>query len=388
MQRSSSNDYRKFIENKTCVVVAPSGQLGGKGLCDFIESFDYVVKTNNMYRPMHLNGDLGRRVDILYCPPVGKALVDNEEFLSSRCKLLCFLPSFKSQWKIAHEKLLRSMRNLKVSVKRPDQKEKADCNSKFNSVPLTGVYAINDLLRHGAKKVYALGFDFYRSAYSINQFIDQRPILNGWHNHVQDMKFLQNLIQTEKRFECDYNLKLILDREFNKEHNPQNWLFRTFAEEFDFYLKKYKNSKIILTRSINDKVFKNMIPLINSKFKGEIFCIAQKAYSLENKFDKKNILRSKSRDLLEMPLDLIQKHEHDGFELMVCPYNGEPFYTYKNIVEIAVKLNIQHLLLVSESGNTRLFNNLPIMLQSIQEYEQNFTNLMILHDKYGKHSIL
>ena len=73
---------------------------------------------------------------------------------------------------------------------------------------------------------------------------------------------------------------------------------------------------------------------------------------------------------------------------MICPYNGEPLYKYKNMVEIALELNIKQILFVSESGNTRIFNNLTSMLKSIEEYEQNFTNLMILHDKYGKYSIL
>ena len=388
MQIFNSNSYKRLLDNKTCIVVAPSGQLERKGLCDFIESFDYVVKTNNMYRSRYLNFDLGRRVDIIYCPPVGNALIDSKELLSSKSQLLCFLPSFKPQWKTAHEKLLRTIKNIDIHVKKPDQKEKTDCASKFESVPLTGVYAINDLLRHGAKQVYALGFDFYRSGYSIKQFTDQTPISNGWHNHIQDMKFIDNLIQTEERFECDNNLKSILDKELNKRYKTQDWLLKNFSEQFNSYLKKFVNSKIILTRTINDKVFKNIIPLIKGKFKGEIFCLAQKGYPLKNKFNKRNILRSESRDFIEIPQDSIKKSEYNGFELIVCPYNGEPLYTYRNIVEIAVKLKIKHLLFVSETGNTRIFNNLPSMLQSIEEYEQNFTKLMILHDKYGKYSIV
>ena len=388
MQRSSSNDYRKFIENKTCVVVAPSGQLERKGLCDFIESFDYVVKTNNMYRPQHLNDDLGRRVDILYCPPVGKALVDSEEFLSSRCKFLCFLPSFKSQWKIAHEKLLRSIKNLKISVKMPDQNEKADCASKFNSVPLTGVYAINDLLNQGAKKVFALGFDFYRSGYSIKQFTDETPILNGWHDHVQDMEFIENLIQNEERFDCDNNLKSILDHEFNKKHNSQDWFFKNFSEQFNFYLTKFRRSKILLARTINEKAFANMLPVIKRNFEGDVFCLAQKGFPLKGKFHQSRVTRSVEKDSIKISPELAKSLRNLRFKLMICPYNGEPLYKYKNIVEIALELNIEKILFVSESGNTRIFSNLPLMLQSIEEYEQNFTNLMILHDKYGKYSIL
>ena len=388
MRKYNALEYRKFIENKTCIVVAPSGQLKDKCLSSFIDSFDCVVKTNLSYLRQNLNNDLSKRIDVVYLPAVGKKIFKTKDYLSSGCKIMAFLPFFKPHWEKAHTKFIKSKIDLDIAYKVPDEKEKIDCNRKFKSVPLTGIYAINDLLNHGAKKVFALGFDFYRSGYSIKQFTDETPILNGWHDHLQDMKFIENLIQNEEKFDCDINLKFILDRELNIQHNSQDWFFKNFSEQFNFYLKKFRRSKILLARTINEKAFANMLPIIKRNFEGDVFCLAQKGFSLKGKFHQSRVARSVDRDSIKLSPELAKNLRNLRFKLMICPYNGEPFYTYKNIIEIAVKLNIQHLLLVSEAGNTRLFNNLPIMLQSVQEYEQNFTNLMILHDKYGKHSIL
>ena len=73
MQRSSSNDYRKFTENKTCVVVKSLVNWEVKG-CAIDESFEIDVKPSCIVLTSQC--DLG--TDILYCPPVGKALVDIE----------------------------------------------------------------------------------------------------------------------------------------------------------------------------------------------------------------------------------------------------------------------------------------------------------------------
>ena len=118
------------------------------------------------------------------------------------------------------------------------------------------------------------------------------------------MEFIENLIQNEERFDCDNNLKSILDHEFNKNHNSQDWFFKNFSEQFNFYLTKFRRSKILLARTINEKAFANMLPVIKRNFEGDVFCLAQKGFPLKGKFHQSRVTRSVEKDSIKISPEL------------------------------------------------------------------------------------
>lgn len=79
--------------------------------------------------------------------------------------------------------------------------------------PTTGVVAIFDALRHGARTVRAFGFDFYATGYAMPaaphnpQWVARR----GWsHHYGNDRVILTRLRNQEKRFRPDTHLRGLL----------------------------------------------------------------------------------------------------------------------------------------------------------------------------------
>ena len=80
-----------FFKNKSVVMVGPSSYLEGSKMGRIIDSFDVVVRINNIHDNFNesLNNDFGKRTDVVY---FDGSIDDNrlESYLRVRPKLLIY----------------------------------------------------------------------------------------------------------------------------------------------------------------------------------------------------------------------------------------------------------------------------------------------------------
>lgn len=160
-----------MFKDKKVIIVGPSSYLEGMGQGGFIDSFDIVVRINNIHdlNNPKLVEDLGKKTDVIYfdgsmdnkrfkdysiCSPklVKCTYPESEWFYEDRCKL--------------NVSILKKHFNTEVidTQKYNDLKTKLDKNLKTR--PNSGLIAIIDLISLPIKELYITGIDFYRSAYS------------------------------------------------------------------------------------------------------------------------------------------------------------------------------------------------------------------------------
>lgn len=152
--------YREFFEGKRVVFAGPGSIMKGRGLGGWIDSFDIVVRTNNLPvvidENKKLSEDIGSRTDVLYMNhqyykstyPLPFELYKRLE-LKWLCMKRCKPIDFRVLRKICSVRLFR-----RESV----------YLSKYIDVPLTGMVIAYDILKNDPAELCFTGIDFYLDA--------------------------------------------------------------------------------------------------------------------------------------------------------------------------------------------------------------------------------
>lgn len=154
-EESSDEQYKEFLRDKKVIFVGPSPILEGSALGSFIDSFDVVVRTNNMLNTLInnplLQKDYGSKTDILYVnvtyerDNLKEWQIDKwkERDLRYLCKMMYCSPKLPLCFK---------WRNIP--------------NRHPNEPPPTlfiGTRLISDLLAYPISELYVTGIDGYAS---------------------------------------------------------------------------------------------------------------------------------------------------------------------------------------------------------------------------------
>ena len=160
-----------MFKDKRVIIVGPSSYLENMISGKFIDSFDIVVRINNIHdlNNPKLVEDLGKKTDVIYFD----GAVDNKRFKDySACLpqlLKCTYP--ETEWFYedrckANISVLRKYFNTEVINKEKYNELKLCLDKNLKVRPNSGLIAIMDLLLFPIKELYITGIDFYRSAYS------------------------------------------------------------------------------------------------------------------------------------------------------------------------------------------------------------------------------
>lgn len=208
------------LKNKNVIIVGPSSYLEGRGCGEFIDSFDTVVRINNLHdtNDPQLVKDLGKRTDIVYYD----GSVDNKRFnsyLNAQPQgIICTYPEtewfFEERCRGVIEALNPHFNNRVVDSKLyTELKQNLDPNMKVR--PNSGLVAIVDLLTTQLKQLYITGIDFYRNSYA-NYYPDygnldldsvKKILRKGDNGDIHDInkqfKYFKNVVSRDIRIKTD-----------------------------------------------------------------------------------------------------------------------------------------------------------------------------------------
>lgn len=210
----------KILKNKNVIIVGPSSYLQNMSMGEYIDSFDLVVRINDIHDTSNesLTKDFGKRTDIIYFDgsmpqsrleryvSVGPKLLictypENEWFFSERCS-----DSIKRVENIIETEIVDQDLYLKL---------KSNLDSNLKVRPNSGLVGIVDLLNRDIKNLYVTGIDFYRNSYaswqpdfgscSLNEI--KQLFKNGDNGDVHDInrqfKYFKNVFNKDSRLNTD-----------------------------------------------------------------------------------------------------------------------------------------------------------------------------------------
>lgn len=390
MQKSI--EFAQLVKGKTCIVVAPSGYLKGRGALSgkFIESFDCVVKCTRTIEIDDLDNELGSRCDLWYGLPYYSSIswgISFDALHRQGVKLMCFRPR-SERYAVVWDESLEWFLKANSEHDFPWQQVCLSTNNRlieqFDCVPYMGVVAVIDLLNKGAETVYAYGHDFYQSGY----FNDLYSSLSGdsnWHKVEPQMKLLWNLLQSEPRFDCDDNLKQLLSFKFGTELDVRESRLQLFNTDLQHFFWNKKQSLLVF-RSCNIEYFKQFLSGIEAYFNAEnIHVLCQKGFICELEGYKSDIIdyqsdESFSKDLAMTISALKLKH----FDSCLIPYNGLELLTYYQIFLIVAAIGINNVYLVSTRGSLSKLKDLDDEITRIERYMTIRDEFRVLSDKYDR----
>ncbi|WP_111976518.1 hypothetical protein [Algibacillus agarilyticus] len=387
---------QNIIKGKRCIVISPSGYLKGRGSksVDFINSFDLVVKTTDTCEVDDPEHELGGRCDIWYGLPMSSSgwQVNFDALKRQKVKLMVFqpcLPQYQDVWQRYMDWFYCENKEANIEYDIADENKYSEVMSAISCTPFTGLFAIFDLLHRGASQVFAYGFDFYRSGYFQDLSVGEGAYNNAWHKSKEQMAYVFNLINKEKRFDCDENLSDILKRSFGKSNNYRD-IQQITHNELKHFLTPHRHEPILLFRSCRESVFeiiyKEITDLLSleqvhlicqDNFKSELLSNLAPVYKIhpDSNFNQSELSSIRSS---------LKEHE---FPICVIPYNGQQLHTYYDIFKFVQSMDITEVLLVSLRGTIKRIVNLESICAKLEEYLLLKDDFLLLHERYGRKNV-
>lgn len=374
-----------LIAGKSCIVVAPSRYLRGRGAAsaEFIQSFDLVVKTTDMCEMRDPIGELGHRCDVWYGMP-GNASgwrVNLQALKKQGVKLMILQPCLEQYVRVWHEyvdwlKAQELPEGLEYDI--ADTEHYEGLIERFGSLPLSGMFAVFDLLRRGAKSVYAYGHDFYRTGYFFDADFQAKTQISDWHEMDQQMQAVWQLLCDEPRFDCDENLKYLLHEKFQEDFEQEGAFEEFVAKELSFFHRSFPFGKSALIRTCNIKWFSRILHGLgqNQSF-SHLDVIVQSNVSeilssqTGNKNQNKNIQIHPYEVGERFETKLLQNafdFKAGDFDTAFIPYNGMELWTYLDVFEYFLQLKVKNVFLISLRGIIRRIEDLQNECDAIKEY--------------------
>lgn len=164
----------EYLDNKRVVLVGPSPHLINKNMGKFIDSFDTVVRVNELGVSQKYFNDYGSRTDISFLSISEQSISFYKEMLKridiDNLKLIVS-PRDKYNFNPINNSLTKEVKTYyqQLNIDVPFyQISKPDFNKKyelFGCNPSTGALTIYELLISNLKELYICGFSFYLTKY-------------------------------------------------------------------------------------------------------------------------------------------------------------------------------------------------------------------------------
>tara|TARA_B100001057_G_C22561448_1_gene837480 strand:- start:32 stop:820 length:789 start_codon:yes stop_codon:yes gene_type:complete len=225
-----------FFNNKNVVFVGPSPHLIGKKLGKFIDSFDTVVRVNELGVISEMEEDYGSRTDVAFLTLTNESLERyikmKEEIDTSTLKLIIHprdeynLNPFKPVSRSKNISNYFKQLNLDTDfhhIRTPTFKERC---MVFGCFPSTGSLAILEVLNYEFNKLYICGFSFYTTKYRYSpkgmeyyripkQNQHKHNLRKSGHDTRTEIKVLKSLIKEKGNVSGDNFFKrIVLDKSY------------------------------------------------------------------------------------------------------------------------------------------------------------------------------
>lgn len=200
-------DFKNFLKGKKVVLVGPASSMKGRELGSFIDSFDVVVRTNNMMNSLldnpELQKDFGTRTDVLYVNVTyERDMLEDwrmEDWVESGLKYVC--RTMNSDF---------SKYGLQVHWRN---------TLRFPYPPPTlflGTRAILDLLAIGVESLYVTGMDGYEN---VGDLVDGKneEYVEGYLPLLELKRREQRIGKELSRHDRYRDTRIILDLEQERE---------------------------------------------------------------------------------------------------------------------------------------------------------------------------
>jgi hypothetical protein len=194
---------RKIVEGKRVIYVGPSPTLKGRGMGEFIDSFDVVVRSNNMYKvPEELWVDYGKRCDVACFNNhfIRCSEVDVQHIINDNIKIFSKI-SVKTQ-KSFVGKFVANKLGQPVFVD-----EEGGFKEKKPQALTTGLHFVKLILLCQPSVLHFTGVDFYLSdvphvySYASNKRINE--MFSKYHNRDSEIAFFLNHLSHNEKLEID-----------------------------------------------------------------------------------------------------------------------------------------------------------------------------------------
>lgn len=228
------NNLEKLTINKKVALVGPSPHLIGLKLGSKIDSYDVVIRVNEILSKKNAI-DYGSRTDAVfinlnneYLGTFQKMLSDNKNearnvklFINPRNSLHV---SSENRIKLkTSENIFKNADKLGISSKLfhiGDEKNHI-LESKISTYPSTGLLALMILAEIKTEELFICGFSFYSTSKMYNPerenlYKDRGHRLDGFggHDNLNEIDYLQNHYPKNKKINVDYIFNLLIYKKF------------------------------------------------------------------------------------------------------------------------------------------------------------------------------
>ncbi len=386
----SNDDFRALIAGKRCIVLAPSAWLRDQGEVarQIIGSYDLIVKTTNMCELDDPQNILGQRCDIWYGLPGASDgwQLSLQSLVEQQVRLMRIQPClavYRAKWQQYMRTFDLCRKGFHIPFSIADKTVYADLQQQVDCTPLSGVFAITDLLAHGAAEVCAYGHDFYRSGYFTGRTTIRAMTDDAWHKLEPQMCYLWQLLLHEPRFNCDDNLRSLLTETFASE--PQKSALRK-----QFLAEQLGNISFagptLLFRSCNLVEFSQLLESLECRLElASCDLVCQSDVAGQFLSSRCNILRYEKPGPFDAEY-LIQQNcfKVGHYQRCLLPYNGSSMLNYYQLITLAVQLEIPEIYFISPRGAVKRLPDPESALKSMNWYQHNkdkFLSAMTTYDK-------
>tara|TARA_B100000900_G_scaffold415505_2_gene445650 strand:+ start:1613 stop:2407 length:795 start_codon:yes stop_codon:yes gene_type:complete len=251
---------KKLVMGKRVAIVGPSPHIIGKKQRSYIDSFDIVIRINELGISEHLFEDYGSKTDIVFLTLHKEALNIYKEMirkndLSSICLIVNLHHEYNLQPYLKKDKTKSIFEqykdlNLPINLEHLGNDLFFERCKLFKCFPSTGSMAIYELAEMQLKELYVTGFSFYTTKFKYNQEKnnlwkmfgpDNQNILRAsGHDTKKEVQFLRMY------FKKNDNVNIHGDKVFKKIIlSKMNWYyplksFFTTYINFDYYKNQIK----------------------------------------------------------------------------------------------------------------------------------------------------
>lgn len=255
---------KRLIDGKRVALIGPSPHLINKKLGKYIDSFDIVVRINELGVANDCYEDYGSKTDIAFLTltkeaiPVYKKMIfgldienlkmvvsPRDEFNTDTTKN--FIDD-KNSFEYFQQLPINNIEFFQVSKPPP-----LDVYKLFNCFPSTGSLTIFELLKYDFKELFICGFSFFTTKYKYNSSRKIYELSNPLNNHKHNIRISGHAV--------DYEIKFLKSLISNTDKNiSYDKLFKNLViSDFDYYKIKH------FLNMLNMDSFKNYIKIFINK---------------------------------------------------------------------------------------------------------------------------
>ena len=251
---------KKLVANKRVAVVGPSPHIIGKKQRSYIDSFDIVIRINELGISEDLFEDYGSKTDIVFLTlNTGAVDIYKEMMRRNDLSSICLIVNLQHQYSLQPYLKVEKTRsifeqykdlNLSIDLEHLGSDLFFERCKLFKCYPSTGTSAIYELAESQVKELYVTGFSFYTTKFKYNQEKNNLWKMFGpknynilrasGHDTKKEVQFLRMY------FKKNDNINIHGDKVFKKIIlSKVNWYypvksFLTMYINFDYYKNQIK----------------------------------------------------------------------------------------------------------------------------------------------------